>query len=116
MSAEEQDQYNVAHRCIEKCRGEILAVVGRINAVGPKPPLGSFARLHGGMGSMHLGGVPCDLDAHNPAKAGGNSWSLCHKSHVVFHPCHEPSQACIDATLKESGPGTVVHYDSVCLV
>jgi hypothetical protein len=108
MSAEEQTQYKDAHERIVKLRGDIVAICQRATAVGPKPPPGTFARLAGGMGSNHLGGVPCDLDAHNPAKAGGNSWCVCRKSHAAFNPCHEPTQDCIDAAVKASGQGTVV--------
>jgi hypothetical protein len=113
MSAEEQTQYDVAHQCIDRLRGDIRGLGRKIKAVGPKPVVGSFARLHGGMGSTHLGGVPCDWDAHNPAKAGGNSWALCRKSHTKFDAKHEPSQACIDGALEDSVPGSVVRNNNV---
>ena len=106
MPTEDQAKYNSVRQQIDKLSGQIRFICPRIKAVGPNPPAGSFARLPGGMGSIHLGGVQCDLDTHNPGK-GGNSWLLCRKSHTHYGSQHQTSQDAIDDTLENSVEGNV---------
>ena len=109
MSADEENRYELAYKCIGQFRADITKVATEVKRHPPKPVPGSCARLRGGMGSRHMGGAACLWDTHNPNEPDGNKYASCRWSHSHWDSTLEPTDADILGAVSTSDKGNSLH-------